>query len=244
MTKPQSSAEPSMEDILASIRKMISEERMGPRPIPDQMRAPPMARARRRRALRPPPRARPGRKRGPTPAASAQSRVRSDPRPEVLPQRAPMPADRPAPAADRFGRAPGEEFARLPSVPSRSAARPSAQFRIAARSIGAATARSRADRSGPSFSSLSDALKAAKSPAEQRRSLEEKIADMLESGPSSPAPGAAPADPLAVFSGNRTMPAGASAAPVRPAGAPEPDAKSAPSRAPAPLPTAPPRPPT
>ena len=37
MTKPQLSAEPSMEDILASIRKMISEERMGPRPIPDQM---------------------------------------------------------------------------------------------------------------------------------------------------------------------------------------------------------------
>lgn len=37
MTKPQFAPEPSMEDILASIRKMISEERMGPRPVPDQI---------------------------------------------------------------------------------------------------------------------------------------------------------------------------------------------------------------
>jgi len=37
MTKPHFSAEPSMEDILTSIRKMISEERLGPRPVPDQI---------------------------------------------------------------------------------------------------------------------------------------------------------------------------------------------------------------
>ena len=37
MTKPQFASEPSMEDILASIRKMISDDRSGPRPLPDQM---------------------------------------------------------------------------------------------------------------------------------------------------------------------------------------------------------------
>ena len=37
MTKPQAASEPSMEDILASIRKMISEDRLGARPIPDQI---------------------------------------------------------------------------------------------------------------------------------------------------------------------------------------------------------------
>ncbi len=37
MTKPQIAPEPSMEDILASIRKMISEDRLGPRPVPDQI---------------------------------------------------------------------------------------------------------------------------------------------------------------------------------------------------------------
>ena len=37
MTKPQAAAEPSMEDILASIRKMISEDRLDARPIPDQI---------------------------------------------------------------------------------------------------------------------------------------------------------------------------------------------------------------
>ena len=37
MTKPQIASEPSMEDILASIRKMISEDRLGPRPVPDQI---------------------------------------------------------------------------------------------------------------------------------------------------------------------------------------------------------------
>ncbi len=37
MTKPLSVGEPSMEDILTSIRKMISEESAGPRPVPDQI---------------------------------------------------------------------------------------------------------------------------------------------------------------------------------------------------------------
>jgi len=37
MTKPLSAGEPSMEDILTSIRKMISEESAGPRPVPDQI---------------------------------------------------------------------------------------------------------------------------------------------------------------------------------------------------------------
>src|SRR3972149_5650520 len=82
MTKPQLSAEPSMEDILASIRKMISEERMGPRPIPDQM--------------------------------SRTSYGESSPA-----------ARSAAPAADRFGRAPGEGAAARPTAeraqPERSA---------------------------------------------------------------------------------------------------------------------------
>jgi cell pole-organizing protein PopZ len=37
MTKPYFAGEPSMEDILTSIRKMISEEPAGPRPVPDQI---------------------------------------------------------------------------------------------------------------------------------------------------------------------------------------------------------------
>jgi cell pole-organizing protein PopZ len=37
MTRPQFAGAPSMEDILTSIRKMISEEPAGPRPIPDQI---------------------------------------------------------------------------------------------------------------------------------------------------------------------------------------------------------------
>lgn len=37
MSKPQFAGEPNMEDILASIRKMISEEPAGPRPVPDQL---------------------------------------------------------------------------------------------------------------------------------------------------------------------------------------------------------------
>jgi cell pole-organizing protein PopZ len=37
MSKPQVASEPSMEEILASIRKMISDDRPGPNPMPDQM---------------------------------------------------------------------------------------------------------------------------------------------------------------------------------------------------------------
>jgi cell pole-organizing protein PopZ len=124
MTKPQFSAEPSMEDILASIRKMISEERMGPRPIPD-----------------------------------------------------------------RIGRSPfGESMAEQPVADTGNAV----------------PVDKRAERS-PSFSRLSDALKAAApapAPAptsELRRTLEEKIADMLDKGEAPALPASAP-DPLAVFS--------------------------------------------
>lgn len=126
MTKPQT-AEPSMEDILASIRKMISEERLGPRPIPDQI---------------------------------ARSNFGSG-----AVTRTEMPEQRPT--------------ARTP------AASP--------------------DRGTPEFSSLSDALKKAASDpaADQRRSLDEKIADMLEKGPATEAP----ADPLARFAANRPAPA-------------------------------------
>jgi cell pole-organizing protein PopZ len=120
MTKSPIAAEPSMEDILASIRKMISEERLGPRPLPDQMARTPF---------------------GDGPAAAPRARPASlDPQPE--------------------------------------------------------TTRAPAERSVPSFSSLSDALKAATSSSERRRTLDEKIADMLEKS-------SAPADTLAVFSANR-----------------------------------------
>jgi cell pole-organizing protein PopZ len=140
MTKPQFSAEPSMEDILASIRKMISEERIGPRPIPDQI--------------------------GRSPFGESLSD---------------------APAADMAN---GPSLAKSDETP--------------------------ADRSTPSFSSLSDALKAAtpspSSEPEAGLTLEEKIADMLE-GEDAPArpiapsrPAAAP-DPLAVFAANRPGPA-------------------------------------
>ncbi len=37
MSKPQLASEPSMDEILASIRKMISDDRPGPNPMPDQM---------------------------------------------------------------------------------------------------------------------------------------------------------------------------------------------------------------
>jgi cell pole-organizing protein PopZ len=126
MTKPQFSAEPSMEDILASIRKMISEERLGPRPIPDQIGRSPF-----------------GESVAETPAPGPGH---LEPRSEPMP----APAERPA----------------------------------------------------PSFSSLSDALKAAAPASEQRRTLEEKIADMLEDGDSAPVP-ASPADTLAVFAATR-----------------------------------------
>ncbi len=124
MTKPQFSAEPSMEDILASIRKMISEERLGPRPIPDQIGRSPFGES----------------------------------------------------VAETTAAGPGNLEPRSEPAP--------------------------AERSAPSFSSLSDALKAAAPVSEQRRTLEEKIADMLEDGDSAPAP-ASPADTLAVFAATR-----------------------------------------
>lgn len=37
MSKPQVAAEPTLEEILASIRKMISDDKPGPNPMPDQM---------------------------------------------------------------------------------------------------------------------------------------------------------------------------------------------------------------
>ena len=37
MSKPQLASEPSMEEILSSIRKMISDDRPGPSPMPDQL---------------------------------------------------------------------------------------------------------------------------------------------------------------------------------------------------------------
>jgi cell pole-organizing protein PopZ len=116
-----------MEDILASIRKMISEERLGPRPIPDQI------------------------------------------------------------ARSNFG---SGAAARTETPEPRPAAR---------------TPAASPDRSTPEFSSLSDALKKAASDpaADQRRSLDEKIADMLEKGPATEAP----ADPLARFAAGRPAPA-------------------------------------
>ncbi len=125
MTK-QFSAEPSMEDILASIRKMISEERMGPRPIPDQI-----------------------------------------------------------------GRSPfGESVAEAPAAePARAAPRPE-------------RTEPSGERSAPSFSSLSDALKSAAPMPEQRLTLEEKIADMLERREAPSRQEVLP-DPLAVFAAKR-----------------------------------------
>ena len=117
MTKPHFASEPSMEDILAGIRKMVSDERSPSRPRPD-----PMAR---------------------TPFAEASS---------------------PAP-----------------------------------------------ERAGPSYGSLSEAIKAAAQPGDQRRTLEERITDLLEKA------GTGPADPLAAPA-NRAAPA--PAAPSRPAAAP------------------------
>jgi cell pole-organizing protein PopZ len=118
-----------MEDILASIRKMISEERLGPRPIPDQI------------------------------------------------------------GRSSFG----ESAAETPA-----AASPSAEPRV---ERGAAPTERQ-----PSYSSLSEALKAATPAPEQRRTLEEKIADILEGGDPASRP-AAPPDPLAVFAANRPAPA-------------------------------------
>lgn len=105
MSKPQFAAEPSMEEILSSIRRMISDDKPGPNPIPDQMARTPFA--------------------GGSPAAPAE------------PSRGPASVSHlaPAPAAS------------------------------------------------PSFSSLSDALKAATTTSEQRRQLQQEIAEVLERGP-------------------------------------------------------------
>lgn len=171
MTKPQFAPEPSMEDILASIRKMISEDRLGPRPVPDLLARAPLANG------------------------SADS--------------------------DAGG---GEPDAA--DAPERKTQAP----------LG------RTERAGPSFSSLSHALKAA-IPSEEMPTIDDKIADMLaeterpSSGgpngrpaaasspthaplsPSAPAP-ASPTPsartPLAVFAASRTS------APATPA-LPEPE---------------------
>src|SRR6516165_752831 len=116
MTKAQFAPEPSMEDILASIRKMISDDRGAPRPQPD-----PAARS-------------------PHPEASSPARTGPD--------------------------------------PTASAA-----------------------RTASSYGSLSEAIKAAAQPAEQRRTLEERISDLLDKGSSGVI------DPLASFAGRASAPA-------------------------------------
>lgn len=103
MSKPQFTAEPSMEDILASIRRMISDDKPGPNPIPDQM--------------------------GRTPFGGSSPAV---------------------PAAADASRGQGSVSPLAPA---------------------------------PSFSSLSDALKAATGTSDQRRNLQQEIAEVLEKGP-------------------------------------------------------------
>jgi cell pole-organizing protein PopZ len=137
MSKLQTAAEPTMEDILASIRKMISEERLGPRPIPDQI-------------------ARTSYGSGSIGSAPVSAEKAEPRQPEPA-----APAPEPGPAV-------GPE------------------------------------RGTPSFSSLSNALKAATPSAEHRRSLDDKIADMLEKKGTATA---APVDPLAVFAATRPSPA-------------------------------------
>ncbi len=145
MTKPQF-AEPSMEDILASIRKMISDDRGALRPLPDQMTR--------------------------TPFPEASSPARNEPETTAS-----------------------------------------------------------AARGGSSYGSLSEAIKAAAQPADQRRTLEERISDLLDKGS---------ADPLASFASRANAPA----APSRSSPSVEPSRGAAPggagptlpfgSRAPAP----------
>lgn len=138
MTKPQFAPEPSMEDILASIRKMISDDRSGPRPLPDQMAR--------------------------TPFAETSA---------------------PAPVEASGRRAAGPE-----ATP--------------------------ATRPGSNFGSLSEAIKAAAQPAEQRRTLEERISDLLEKG------SGGSAEPLASFAGRARPAAAEPAAPSRTAAPAEP----------------------
>ena len=135
MTKPQFAPEPSMEDILASIRKMISDDRAAPHPLPDPMTRKPFSEA-----------SSPG----------------------------------PAEAAGRWeGNAPA------------SAARPA-----------------------PSYGSLSEAIKAAGQPSDQRRTLEERISDLLDKG------SVGSVDPLASVANRASTPS--PAAPSRPAAPVEP----------------------
>jgi hypothetical protein len=154
MTKPQTTNEPSMEDILASIRKMISEDRLDARPIPDQI-------ARASIGERATPR--------PVPKPVGQDRVekaQSDAKPVSAPPTAVL------------GEPPGSE------------------------------------RSVPSFSSLSDALKSA-APGSVRAPLDGKLSNMLneEGKPGSNGrDGIPPSAPLAVFAGSRA-PSAASAKP-------------------------------
>ncbi len=107
MSKPQLASEPSMEDILASIRKMISDDRPGPSPMPDQM--------------------------GRTPFGESRTGAAVDPRSQPR---------QPAGAPAQQGEAPASNF-----------------------------------------NSLADALKVATALSDQRRSLQQEIASVLEKGP-------------------------------------------------------------
>lgn len=140
MTKPQFAPEPSMEDILASIRKMISEDRLGPRPVPDQIA---------RTSI------------GERPAAS------TTPAPTSPTTKSETPAQLREPS--------------LPTPPSGATERPV-----------------------PSFSSLSDALKSAAVAPTPRRSLDERLAALLDEQKSaSDGQSAKPATPLSVYSASR-----------------------------------------
>jgi cell pole-organizing protein PopZ len=104
MSKPQLASEPSMEEILSSIRKMISDDRPGPSPMPDQM--------------------------GRTPFGSQQVS-------EFNGRQNPAPVSPAQPAGGQ----------------------------------------------GSNFNSLADALKVATALSDQRRSLQQEIASVLEKGP-------------------------------------------------------------
>lgn len=108
MSKPQMASEPSMEDILASIRKMISDDKPGPSPMPDVM-----------------------------------------------------------------GRTPFGESSRGNSAVALGAGSP-ADISAAGRSR---------TQSGPNFNSLADALKVATTLSDQRRALQQEIAEVLDKSP-------------------------------------------------------------
>lgn len=110
MSNPQYAAEPSMEDILASIRKMITDDRPGPSPLPDQM--------------------------GRTPFGE---RVQASPASDVNVR------------AGDMGKSPAQTNGGQPA----------------------------------SFNSLADALKVATALSDQRRSLQQEIANVIEKGPRS-----------------------------------------------------------